>query len=105
MEKEHEKEKTRKQANHLSAGEARVLGPKKQRNIVREGKIKGACTGVAQDKDKTGSLLELPILFNRLDGPLELLTEGLGEELLDGHVKLLAENNRETGINVVLENC
>jgi hypothetical protein len=33
--------------------------------------------------------LELPVLVYRLDGPIELLAQRLGEELLDGNVKLL----------------
>jgi hypothetical protein len=45
---------------------------------------------------------ELPILLNGFDGPFELLTKSLGEELLNGHIKLLAENNSETRVDVVL---
>jgi hypothetical protein len=46
--------------------------------------------------------LEVPILVNGLDGPVELLAERLGEETLDGHFELLAEDDREAGINVIL---
>lgn len=46
--------------------------------------------------------LELPILLNGLDSPLELLTQRLGEEFLDGNVELLAENDRETRVDIVL---
>ena len=49
---------------------------------------------------KTG--LELPILVDRLDGPVELLAQSLGEELFNGHVELLGEDHRETRIDVVL---
>jgi hypothetical protein len=47
-------------------------------------------------------LLELPVLVNALDGPFELLSKCLGEELLDRNVELLHEDDRETRINVVL---
>ena len=54
---------------------------------------------------KTLSLgLELPVFVNRLDGPFEFLPQGLGEKLLHGHIKFLAEHDGETGINVVLLN-
>lgn len=46
--------------------------------------------------------LKFPVLLNRLDGPLELLTQRLGEELFDGDVILLAEDDSEARINVVL---
>ena len=46
--------------------------------------------------------LEFPILIHRLDGPIEFLSEGLGEEAFDGDVELLAEDDSETRINVVL---
>lgn len=49
-----------------------------------------------------GWCLELPVLFDRLDGPLELFAQGLGEELLNGDVELLAEDDGKTGINIVL---
>jgi hypothetical protein len=47
--------------------------------------------------------LELPVLVYRLDGPIELLAECLGEELLDGNVEFFGENDGETGIDVVLD--
>lgn len=47
--------------------------------------------------------LKFPVLVHRLDGPVELLTQGLGEELLDGDVELLREDHGETGIDVVLK--
>lgn len=48
-------------------------------------------------------VLELPVLFDGLDGPLELFAQGLGEEPLNGHIELLAEDDREPRINIVLE--
>lgn len=47
-------------------------------------------------------LLELPILINGLDSPVELLTESLGKELFNWDVELLREDHRETRINVIL---
>jgi hypothetical protein len=47
--------------------------------------------------------LELPVFVNRLDGPIELLAQRLGEELLNGDVELLGEDNGETRIDVVLK--
>ena len=49
-----------------------------------------------------GGKLELPVLLNRLDGPLELLTQRLREELFNGDIVLLAKDNSESRINVVL---
>jgi hypothetical protein len=49
-----------------------------------------------------GKSSELPILLNGLNGPFELLTKSLGEELLNGHIELLAEDNGETRVDVVL---
>lgn len=49
-----------------------------------------------------GSELELPVLLNGLDGPLEFLTQRFGEELLDGNIVLFAEDNSEARINIVL---
>jgi hypothetical protein len=46
--------------------------------------------------------LEFPILFDGLDGPLELLAQGLGEELLDWDAKLLTEDDSKARIDVVL---
>jgi hypothetical protein len=51
------------------------------------------------------SRLEVPVLVDRLDGPVELLAESLGEESLDRNVKLLAEDDGEAGIDVVLDVC
>lgn len=47
-------------------------------------------------------LLELPVLINRFDSPVELFTKCLGEELFDRDVELLREDHRETRINVIL---
>ena len=47
--------------------------------------------------------LKFPLFVDGLDGPFELLPERLGEEFLNGNIKFLAEHNRETGINVVLQ--
>lgn len=49
-----------------------------------------------------GGELELPVLLNGLDGPLEFLTQRFGEELLDGNIVLFAEDNSEARINIVL---
>ena len=49
-----------------------------------------------------GGKLEFPVLINRLDGPFELLTQRLREELFDGDIVFLAEDDGETRINVVL---
>lgn len=46
--------------------------------------------------------LELPIRFDRFDGPFELLAQRLGEKFFDGDVELLGEDGGETGVNVVL---
>ena len=47
---------------------------------------------------------ELPVLVDRLDSPIKLLPQSLREEALDGHVKLLGEDNGEARIDVVLPN-
>ena len=46
--------------------------------------------------------LELPVLVDTLDRPVELLAKCLGEEALDGDIELLHENDRETWVDVVL---
>ena len=46
---------------------------------------------------------ELPFGSCTLNGPLELLTQSLGEESLDWHVELLAEDDCKTWIDVVLQ--
>ena len=47
--------------------------------------------------------LELPVgVIDRLDGPVELLPQRLGEELLDRDVELAREDDGETRVNVVL---
>lgn len=53
----------------------------------------------SESGDKVGS--ELPVLIDRLDGPVELLTESLREEALDGNVELLREHDCQARINVV----
>lgn len=55
------------------------------------------CKGGLKDR------LERPVLFDRLDRPLELLAKCLGEEFLDGDVEFLAEHDGETRVDVVLE--
>lgn len=47
--------------------------------------------------------LELPIFVDGLDRPIEFLPEGLGEQPLDGHAKLLREDDGQTRIDVVLK--
>ena len=49
-----------------------------------------------------GCCLELPIFVDRFDGPVELLTQGLGEELLDRNVEPLGEDGREAGVDIIL---
>ena len=46
--------------------------------------------------------LELPILINTLDRPIELLPQRLGEEALDRDIELLGEDDRQTRVYVVL---
>lgn len=48
---------------------------------------------------------ELPvvIVFNGLDGPVELLTQSLGEELLNRDAKLLGKDYSEARIDVILK--
>jgi hypothetical protein len=46
--------------------------------------------------------LELPIFVNRLDRPVELLSQCLREEALDRYVELLGKDHRQARINVVL---
>jgi hypothetical protein len=48
------------------------------------------------------SHLELPILFDTLDRPIELLTQRLGEEALNGDVELLREHDGQTRVDIVL---
>jgi hypothetical protein len=48
------------------------------------------------------TLLELPVLIDRFDGPIKLLPQRLGEESLDRDVEFLGEHDREAGINIVL---
>lgn len=46
---------------------------------------------------------ELPlVILNGFNGPVELLPQRLGEEFFDGHIKLLAENDSQAGVDVVL---
>jgi len=50
----------------------------------------------------TGSYLELPILVGRLNRPLEFISQGLCEDLLNGDVIFLAEHDSETGVDIIL---
>ena len=45
---------------------------------------------------------EFPIFVHRLDCPIKLLPQRLGEELFDGHVKFLGEDHSKTRIDVIL---
>jgi hypothetical protein len=47
---------------------------------------------------------ELPrvVVADRLDGPVELVAERLGEELLDRNFELVREDDREARVDVVL---
>lgn len=51
-----------------------------------------------------GGSLKFPVLFDGLDGPLEFLAQGFGEELLDGNIELLAEDDGKSGVDIVLSN-
>ena len=44
----------------------------------------------------------LILILNRLDGPVELLTQSLGEELLDRDLELVGEDDSETRVDIVL---
>ena len=44
------------------------------------------------------------IIADRLDGPVELVAERLGEELLDRDLELVGEDDGKAGIDVVLRN-
>jgi hypothetical protein len=46
--------------------------------------------------------LELPVLINTLDRPIELLTQSLGEEAFDGDIELLCEHDGQARVDVVL---
>lgn len=54
--------------------------------------------------DKGTASLEGPVvsILNGLDGPSELVSKSLGEELLNWNVELLREDDCETWIDVVL---
>lgn len=54
--------------------------------------------------DKGTARLEGPVvsILNGLDGPSELVSKSLGEELLNWNVELLREDDCETRIDVVL---
>jgi hypothetical protein len=56
---------------------------------------------MSEDK-RSACDLEIPVLIHRLDRPVELLAQRLGEELLNGYVELLGEDDSETRIDVVL---
>lgn len=67
--------------------------------------IETACLNDFQNSnDDAWPTSELPcrVVSDRLDSPLELFAQRLGEELLDRHIKLGREDDRKTGINVVL---
>jgi len=49
-----------------------------------------------------GGVSEFPILVNRFDGPVELLTKRLGEKSFNGYIKFFGEDHGQTRINVVL---
>jgi len=46
--------------------------------------------------------LELPVLFDTLDRPVELLTQRLREEALNGNIELLREHDGQARIDIVL---
>ena len=47
--------------------------------------------------------LKFPVLFHGFDSPIKLLAQRLGKELLDRDVKLLREDHRQTGVDVILQ--
>jgi hypothetical protein len=47
--------------------------------------------------------LEIPVLVDGLDGPIELFAQRLGEEPLDRDVEFLGEDDGETRVDVVLK--
>jgi len=49
---------------------------------------------VAVPVDRRTLRSECPVFVDRLDGPFKLLSKRLREELLNGNVELLAEDNR-----------
>jgi len=53
---------------------------------------------------RKGNDLKLPglIVADRLDGPLELVSQRLGEELLNRNVGLRREHNSQARVDVVL---
>lgn len=53
-------------------------------------------------EEKKRKSSKLPILVNGLDCPFEFLPECLGEELLNGYVELLGEDDGESRVDVVL---
>jgi hypothetical protein len=55
-----------------------------------------------ENRQRQPSFLELPVLVNRLDSPIELFAKCLREETLNRHIELLGEDNSKARINVVL---
>ena len=55
-----------------------------------------------ENRQRQPSILELPVLVNRLDSPIELFAKCLREETLNRHIELLGEDNSKARINVVL---
>lgn len=55
-----------------------------------------------ENRQRQPPFLELPVLVDRLDSPIELFAKCLREETLDGHIELLGEDYSKAGIDVVL---
>ena len=55
-----------------------------------------------RDVGQQNQYLELPVLFDTLDRPVELLTQRLREEALNGDIKLLREHDSQARVDVVL---
>ena len=67
------------------------------RLIIRDGD--GTQQGIESCKSYPS---EVPVLVNRLDCPVELLAQGLGEEPFDGYIEFLGEDDSQAWVNVVL---
>ena len=59
-------------------------------------------TVLVQDVGQCIQHLELPVLLDTLDRPVELLTQRLGEEALNGDIELLREHDSQARVDVVL---
>lgn len=70
-----------------------------------EGKpdVQMQCLSSTASIPRPSTRLELPLgVVDGLDGPVELLAQRLGEELLDRDAELAGEDDGETRVDVVL---